>query len=255
LADPSLIGVTSGASLGASAVIVMAGTLSVSFVGLSLVSLGAFAGGMAAVCLVYLLSNSGSGTSVATMLLAGIGISALAGSGTSLFEFYADNDMLRRISLWRMGGLDGADYQRLGYATMVLLVLGCVFPRYSTALNALLLGESEARHLGLNVKRMKRVIIVLVAAGMGVSVAVSGAIGFVGLIVPHVMRMIVGPDHRHLLPLSALAGACLLVLADCLARLLLSPSELPVGVITALVGAPVFVALLRHRHQYGMQAA
>lgn len=252
LADPSLIGVTSGASLGASAVIVLAGTSVSPLLGLSLVSLGAFIGGIAAVWLVYRLS--GSGTSVATMLLAGIAITYLASSVSSLFEFYADNDMLRRISLWRMGGLDGANYQRLSCAALALLLLVVILPRYSAALNALLLGESEARYLGVNVKSLKRSVVVLIAAGMGVSVAIGGAIGFVGLVVPHIMRMIVGPDHRHLLPLTALAGACLLLLADLLARSLVSPSELPVGVVTSFIGAPLFIVLLRRRHQYGMQS-
>lgn len=252
LADPSLIGVTSGASMGASAVIVLAGTAVSPVVGLSLVSLGAFAGGIAAVWLVYRLSNNGS--SVASMLLAGIAIAYLASSTTSLFEYYADNDMLRRISLWRMGGLDGANYLHVTTAAIALFVLLLVLPRYSSALNALLLGESEARYLGVDVTALKRSVVIVIAAGMGVAVAIGGAIGFVGLVVPHIMRMIVGPDHRHLLPLTALAGAALLLLADLIARSLVSPSELPIGVITAFIGAPLFIALLRHRHQYGMQS-
>ena len=252
LADPSLIGVTSGASMGASAVIVLAGTAISPVLGLSLVSMGAFIGGIAAVWLVYRLSNHG--VSVASMLLAGIAITYLASSTTSLFEYYADNEMLRRISLWRMGGLDGANYLQVSCAAVALLVLIIVLPRYSSALNALLLGESEARYLGVNVLALKRSIVIVIAAGMGVAVAIGGAIGFVGLVVPHVMRMIVGPDHKHLLPLTALAGACLLLLADLLARSLVAPSELPVGVITAFIGAPLFIALLRHRYQYGMQS-
>ena len=252
LADPSLIGVTSGASMGASAVIVLSGTAISPVLGLSLVSMGAFVGGIAAVWLVYRLSNYGA--SVASMLLAGIAITYLASSTTSLFEYYADYEMLRRISLWRMGGLDGANYLQVSCAAFALLLLVVTLPRYSSALNALLLGESEARYLGVNVISLKRSVVVLIAAGMGVAVAIGGAIGFVGLVVPHVIRMIVGPDHKHLLPLTALAGACLLLLADLLARSLVSPSELPVGVITAFIGAPLFIALLRHRYQYGMQS-
>lgn len=251
LADPSLIGVTSGASMGASAVIVLAGTTISPVLGLSLVSMGAFVGGIAAVWLVYRLSNDGA--SVASMLLAGIAITYLASSTTSLFEYYANNEMLRRISLWRMGGLDGANYLQVSCAALALLVLMTVLPRYSSALNVLLLGESEARYLGVNVLALKRSVIIVIAAGMGVAVAIGGAIGFVGLVVPHVIRMIVGPDHKHLLPLTALAGACLLLLADLLARSLVAPSELPVGVVTAFIGAPLFIVLLRHRYQYGMQ--
>ncbi|MCX2982987.1 iron ABC transporter permease [Halieaceae bacterium IMCC14734] len=252
LADPSLIGVTAGASLGASIMIVLGGSALVGYVGLTLVSFGAFIGGLLAVLLVYRLATSVQGTSVATMLLAGIAITALAGSVGSLLEFYADNDMLRRISLWRMGGLDGADYPRLLIGSVVGIALLLALPRFAVALNAMLLGESEARHLGINVARVKRVLIVTVAISVGTAVALAGTIAFVGLIVPHIVRMLTGPDHRRLLPASALAGALLLVVADTFSRLVLAPTELPVGIVTALIGVPFFISLLRRRHQYGM---
>jgi iron complex transport system permease protein len=253
LADPSLIGVVSGASLGASLVIVAGSNLLEGYLGLTLVSAGAFVGGVLAVLFVYNLATSANGTSVATMLLAGIAITALSGALGSLLEFFASNNMLRRISLWKMGGLDGANYPRLVLASLVSGTLLVVLPRYSRALNALLLGESEARHLGINVDRVKVSLIVWVAIGVGTSVAMVGTIAFVGLVVPHIVRMIAGPDHRYLLPASALAGALLLVVADILSRVLVAPTELPVGVITALVGVPFFISLLRNRHQYGMQ--
>lgn len=253
LADPSLIGVTAGASLGAALVIVMGGSLLQGYTGLTMVSAGAFGGGVLAVLFVYRLATSSNGTSVATMLLAGIAITALSGSLGSLLEFFADNDMLRRISLWKMGGLDGANYPRLLLATVVSAALLLMLPRYSQALNALLLGESEARHLGIRVDGVKVALITWVAIGVGTSVALVGTISFVGLVVPHVIRMLIGPDHRYLLPASALAGALLLVIADALARVLVAPTELPVGVITTIVGVPFFISLLRRRHQYGMQ--
>ncbi|MEH6583150.1 MAG: iron ABC transporter permease [Halioglobus sp.] len=253
LADPSLIGVTAGASLGASIMIVASGSLITGYTGLTLVSTGAFIGGLLSVLLVYRLATSPNGTSVATMLLAGIAITALAGSLGNLLEFYASNDLLRRISLWRMGGLDGADYPRLLIASIVGGAVLVLLPRYATALNALLLGESEARHLGIDVARVKLGLIICVAIGVGTAVALAGTIAFVGLIVPHMVRMLTGPDHRTLLPASALAGACLLVLADTAARIVLSPTELPVGVVTALIGVPFFISLLRKRHHYGMQ--
>jgi iron complex transport system permease protein len=253
LADPSLIGVTAGASLGASIAIVSAGGAISGYLGFTVVSLGAFLGGLLTVALVYRLAQSGSGTSVATMLLAGIAVTALAGSLGSLMEYYASNEMLRRISLWRMGGLDGANYQRLLVAGIVgLLVLGAL-PRFAAALNALLLGESEARHLGIDVNRIKWGLIVWVAVGVGASVALAGTIAFVGLVIPHIMRMLIGPDHRVLIPASALAGASLLLWADTVARTVIAPAELPVGVVTALIGVPFFISLLRRRHQYGMQ--
>jgi iron complex transport system permease protein len=253
LADPSLIGVSSGASAGASFVIVFAGAWlqNSSFFGLSLVAGGAFLGGFLAVLLVYRLATSATGgTSVATMLLAGIAISALAGALNSLFSFFADNDMLRRISLWQMGSLDAANWQRVVIAGLATLMLIVFLPRQSRALNALLLGESEARHLGINVERVKRRIILLTALGVGAAVAVAGTISFVGLIVPHIIRMLIGPDHRFLIPGTALAGAILLVLADGFARVLVAPAELPAGILTALLGAPFFFSLLvqrRHR--------
>ena len=251
LADPSLIGVTAGASVGASLVIVFAGGAA-GFIGLSLVSLGAFVGGTAAVLLVYRLATGPQGTSVATMLLAGIAIGALAGSIGSLLEFHADNEMLRRISLWRMGGLDGANWSRVAIVAAVAGLIFVVLPRQADALNALLLGESEARHLGIAVDRIKRQLVLLTAAGVGVSVAVAGAITFVGLVVPHIVRMLIGPDHRWLLPASALAGAILLLVADTLARVVVAPTELPVGLLTALLGAPFFISLLRRRREYGL---
>ena len=264
LADPSLIGVTAGATVGSAVTIFFSNQLlslySVS--GIGLVSFGAFIGGALAVGLVYSLATSSAqgrafsangSTSVATMLLAGIAITAIAGSITSLAEFFADNEALRRISLWRMGGLDGANTERLGFGLLALLIVMICLPRYSTALNALLLGESEARHLGVAVQKTKLHIILLVALGVAISVALAGSIAFVGLVIPHIIRLLIGPDHRWLLPMSALGGAILLLLADTLARTLFAPIELPVGLVTALLGAPFFISLLRRRHDYGMR--
>ena len=246
LADPSLIGVSGGASVGASLMIVLAGGAVESgmLMGLSLVAGGAFVGGFAATLLVYRLATSGIGTSVTTMLLAGIAIGALAGALNSLLSYFADNDMLRQISLWQMGNLSAASWAKVSIMGLVALILLVRFPRDSRALNALLLGESEARHLGIDVQRVKRRLIVLTALGVGVSVALAGMVGFVGLVIPHVVRLLIGPDHRWLVPCSALAGAILLVVADSLARVVVLPAELPTGILTALLGAPFFLALL-----------
>ena len=246
LADPSLIGVSSGASVGASIMIVTAGGAiqGGALVGLSLVSIGAFVGGFTATLLVYRLATSGLGTSVTTMLLAGIAIGALAGALNSLLSYFSNNDMLRQISLWQMGNLSGASWLKVFIMGVVAVLLMSLFPRDSKALNALLLGESEARHLGINVQRVKRRLIVLTALGVGVSVAVAGLVGFVGLIMPHIIRLMIGPDHRWLIPASGLAGAVLLVIADSLARVVVTPAELPTGILTAILGAPFFVVLL-----------
>jgi len=252
LADPSLIGVTAGSSLGASLIIVIGSGwgLSQGLGSLGMVAIGAFVGGIAAATLVYRLACSSSGTSVATMLLAGIAITAFTGALGSLLEFYADNDMLRRISLWRMGGLDGANGNRVVLGAFIAALMLLVLPRYASALNAMLLGESEARHLGLNVERIKMRLVMWVALAVGTSVALVGTIAFVGLVVPHIIRLITGPNHRHLLPASALGGAALLAIADTVSRLVVAPMELPVGIITALVGVPFFISLLR-RYQPG----
>ncbi|MBB3060548.1 FecCD family ABC transporter permease [Microbulbifer rhizosphaerae] len=242
LADPSLIGVTAGASVGASAAIMFGGAM------LGVVSLGAFAGGLVAVWLVYRVATGVQGTSVATMLLMGIAVTALAASLTGLMDYFADSANLRRMSLWRMGGLDGATGARALLVLATLAVLLLSMKSTVRGLNTLLLGESQARHLGVDVERLKSHLIVLVALGVGVSVAVAGSIAFVGLVVPHMIRLCVGPDHRMLVPLSALGGASLLLLADTLARTVIAPTELPVGLVTALIGAPFFVFLLvRHR--------
>ncbi|CAN0586693.1 unnamed protein product [Laminaria digitata] len=152
-----------------------------------------------------------------------------------------------------MGGLDGATLPRLWLAMVVAGSVLLALPRYALPLNTLLLGESEARHLGIAVNRTKLALITWVAIGVGTSVALVGTIAFVGLVVPHIVRLLIGPDHRTLLPASALGGAILLVCADALSRTLLAPTELPVGIITALIGVPFFISLLRQRHHYGMQ--
>ncbi len=246
LAAPSLIGVSSGASVGASVVIVLAGAWlqSNTALGLSLVAVGAFIGSFLVTVLVYRLSTSALGTSVTTMLLAGIAVSALAGAVSGLLSYYADNEMLRQISIWQMGNLSTANWQRVLVLTVVAILVLSLFPRESKSLNALLLGESEARHLGIDVQQVKRKLILLTTLGIGAAVAIGGMIGFVGLIVPHIVRLLIGPDHRWLLPASALAGGVLLLLADTIARIIIAPTELPTGILTAILGAPFFIMLL-----------
>ena len=246
LAAPSLIGVSSGASVGASVVIVLAGAWlqSNTALGLSLVAVGAFIGSFLVTVLVYRLSTSALGTSVTTMLLAGIAVSALAGAVSGLLSYYADNEMLRQISIWQMGNLSTANWQRVLVLAVVAILVLSLFPRESKSLNALLLGESEARHLGIDVQQVKRKLILLTTLGIGTAVAIGGMIGFVGLIVPHIVRLLIGPDHRWLLPASALAGGVLLLLADTIARIIIAPTELPTGILTAILGAPFFIMLL-----------
>ena len=246
LADPGLVGVSSGAALGA-ALAIVTGSLWGGIpeaLGPYLLSLCAFAGGLGVTALVYRLGRHDGQTSVATMLLAGVALTALAGAAIGLLTYLADDATLRTLTFWNMGSLNGASYARLWPLLLVLVLVACWLPRRAAALNALLLGESEARHLGFEVERLKRELVFCTALGVGAAVAAAGLIGFVGLVVPHLLRLLVGPDHRILLPASALAGASLLLLADLLARLLLAPAELPIGIVTALLGAPFFLYLL-----------
>lgn len=247
LADPGLVGVSSGAALGAGLAIVGTAYLGEPPTWLSpyLLSACAFGGGLGVTALVYRLGRRDGQTRVATMLLAGVALAALSGAAIGLFSYLADDATLRRLTFWNLGSLAGASYPRLW---PVLLATGAVafwLPRRAEALNALLLGESEARHLGLDVERLKRELVFCTALGVGAAVAAAGLIGFVGLLVPHLIRLLCGPDHRVLLPAAMLAGASLLLFADLLARLLLVPAELPLGIVTALLGAPFFLYLLR----------
>jgi len=246
LADPGLVGVSSGAALGAAVAIVAGASLGGVPVAFEpyLLSFCAFVGGLGVTALVYRLGRHDGQTSVATMLLAGIALTALAGAAIGLFTYMADDSTLRSLTFWNMGSLNGASYARLWPLLIVALAVSLWLPRRARALNALLLGESEARHLGFEVERLKRELVFCTALGVGAAVAAAGLIGFIGLVVPHLVRLIAGPDHRILLPASALAGASLLLLADLVARLALAPAELPIGIVTAMIGAPFFLYLL-----------
>jgi iron complex transport system permease protein len=240
LADPGLIGVSAGAALGAVAAIVLVGSS-----GHWLVALLAFVGGLAATLLVYVLGRRRPG--IANLLLAGVAINAIAMAGVGLLTYMANENQLRDLTFWSLGSLGGASWARVTtVAPWILLPLLCL-PRAAHALNALLLGEGEATLLGFRPERLQPALVGLVALAVAASVAFSGVIGFVGLVVPHVLRMVFGPDHRFLLPASALGGAILLVAADAIARTVVAPGELPIGVLTALVGGPFFLWLLMRR--------
>lgn len=246
LAEPGIIGVSAGASLGAALAIVLLGNLNVDARWMNAITLPlcAFLGGALTTIVVYRLGTNKFGTSVTIMLLAGVAISAVSGAGIGYLNYVADDQMLRDLTLWSMGSFAGANWQSITLCGITLLGLYFYFTRRAMALNALLLGESEARHLGIPIQRLKRALIVLSAIGVGVTVSAAGMIGFVGLVVPHLGRMLVGPDHRNLLPVSALLGALLLTIADMFARVAAAPAELPIGIVTALVGAPFFLYLL-----------
>ncbi len=182
------------------------------------------------------------------MLLAGIALAALAGALTGILVFMADDRQLRDLTFWNLGSLAGATWVKVLAVAPVIVAALATAPFLARGLNALALGEATANHLGIPVQRFKHVAIVSVAAATGVSVAVSGGIGFVGIVVPHLLRLIIGPDNRYLLPASALLGGTLLILADSVSRTIVAPAELPIGIVTAVAGAPFFLwILLRKR--------
>ncbi|MCX4415245.1 iron ABC transporter permease [[Kitasatospora] papulosa] len=241
LAEPGVIGISSGAAVGAVASI----ALGLTFFGNWTITVCAFVSGLATVLLVYVLSRSGGRTEVVTLILTGIAVNALAGALIGLFIFFADNAQITQITFWQLGSLSQATWPK------VLAVLPCaalgllVAPFHARKLDLLALGERPARHLGVDVERLRIVLVLVVALLTAAAVAVAGIISFVGLLVPHLLRMANGPGHRFLVPGSALGGALVLVAGDLAARTVADPAELPLGVLTALFGSPFFFWLLR----------
>ena len=250
LADPGIVGVSAGAGLGASSFIVLGGASLAplaSFFGIYHVAFGAFLGALASTFLLYRVATRGGRTSVATMLLAGIALGALTGAFTGLLVFWADDQQLRDLTFWGLGSVAGANWTKLWAAAPIILPVVLLAPALARGLNAMTLGEATAHHLGVSVQRFKRFAIVTVAAATGASVAVTGGIGFVGIVVPHLLRLLIGPDHRYLLPASALLGGIMLLAADAVARQVVAPAELPIGIVTATVGGPFFLWILLRR--------
>ena len=250
LADPGLVGVSAGGSLGAVTAIVLGGMLPAAMqarLGGHLVPVMAFAGAWATMLILYRIARARGRVSMATLLLAGIVLGALASAFTGMMVFIADDRQLRDLTFWGLGSLAGASWTKVWTAGPMLALAILLAPLLARGLNALALGEAAARHMGIAVERVKTAAILLVAAAAGAAVAVSGGIGFVGIVVPHLLRLILGPDHRALLPACAALGAALLIAADTVSRLLVAPAELPIGIVMALIGAPVFLWVLLSR--------
>ena len=252
MADPGLLGVSSGAALGAVAAIVLGLSLFHNLFqvyGSWVLLVMAFSGSLTSLLLVYNLARINGRTDIPTMLLAGVAVNAITGALIGLMSYIASDAELRDLIFWSLGSLEVTDWWKLGITALIVFPCCCAMVFYGKALNANLLGENEARHLGFDIESIKKRLIVLVALVVSVIVAMSGVIGFVGLVVPHLLRLVVGPDHRLLLPASALFGAVLLVIADVVARTLVAPAEIPIGIITAVLGGPFFLALLiRYKH-------
>ena len=255
LADPGLIGISAGGGLAAVAAIVggtalfgsMEGTLQLSFI-----SFSAFLGSLIAALFAYRVGAVNGQLSVATLVLAGVAVNALAGAGTGFLTYIATDVQLRSITFWGLGSLGNGTWTNVGVLLPFALAAIVGLPFMARQLNALALGEAEAGYLGVNVGRLKLGVILLSALGVGASVAMTGVIGFIGLVVPHLIRLTLGPDHRLLLPGSALLGAVVVVGADALCRTVAAPAELPIGIVTAGIGAPFFLwLLLRRRREIG----
>ncbi|MFT3719541.1 FecCD family ABC transporter permease [Pseudorhodoferax sp.] len=248
LADPGLIGVSSGAALAAGAAIVL-GQLwwpqASRALGSAPLVLAAFAGGLGVTVLIVLLAQTAQGTQVGLMLLAGIAVNALAGAGLGLLSFLATDEQLRNLQFWLLGSLGGARWSAAALVGALVLAAGAAGLGCARPLNALALGEAQAALLGVDVERLKRRIVLVTAVAVGAVTATTGVIGFVGLIAPHWVRLAAGPDHRVVLPASALLGVALVLLADLVARTVLAPAELPLGVLTAALGVPLFLLMLR----------
>ncbi|MBS0249173.1 MAG: iron ABC transporter permease [Proteobacteria bacterium] len=253
LADPALVGVSSGGALAAAATIVIGDRLTAQTLPFAILPLAAFAGSLMTTALLQRLATHGRTTSIAVFLLAGLAIAALAGAGIGLLVFVADDRQLRDITFWMLGSLGGATWEKAALIAPFLAALFAAIPFIGRGLDVLVLGESEAFHMGVAVERLKRIAIVLIVAMTGAAVAFAGVVGFVGIVVPHLLRLVIGPGHRRLLPASALFGATLLLAADTAARTIAAPAEMPIGVLTALFGAPFFlVLLLRQRGLAGL---
>lgn len=242
MADPYVIGVSSGAALGAALAITL--HPAVTFLGLGSVPLAAFAGAVLTVSVVYGVARAGREVPMGNLLLAGVAVGAFLSAMVSVVVVFS-RQYLDQIVYWTMGSLAGRGWTHLGAALPYLVVGSLVLVACARDLNALLLGDEEAAHLGVPVERTKKLILAAASLLTAAAVATCGVVGFVGLIVPHIVRLVVGPDHRVLLPVSAVAGALLLVAADLAARTLVRPAELPLGVVTAAIGGPFFLHLLR----------
>ena len=255
LADPGLVGVSSGAALAAAFVIVLGDAWMPSLyakLGMVMQPLAAFLGGLAATLAIYTVSTRAGRLSLPVMLLAGVAANALALAGIGLLTYVASDEQARTLVFWSMGSLGGANWRTVGLCAPCVGLAVALAWRYARPLNAILLGEAEAGHLGIDVTRLKAGVIGLTTLCVGVLVAFTGIIGFVGLVAPHMLRLARGPDHRLVIPGAALLGAILTVAADTVARTIVAPAELPIGILTTLLGAPfVLVLLLRQRAAWG----
>lgn len=247
LATGEAIGLTSGATLLAAIAIVLGGYFKQylpEMVQFSLVGISAFVGALLAMMLVYRISTSAGKTNVVMMLLSGVAITSIGFSITGFLIYISKDEQLRDLTFWNMGSLAGATWIKNIVLLVVLILSYVVLLPQGKALNAMLLGEKDAQHLGINVEKLKKKIVIIASLMVGTCVAFSGTIGFVGLIVPYILRLLFKSDYTFILPLSAVLGSILLLIADTISRSVVAPSELPIGILTSLIGGPIFIAIL-----------
>ncbi|MBK8158787.1 MAG: iron ABC transporter permease [Rhodospirillaceae bacterium] len=253
LADPGLIGVSSGAALAAAVTIVLAEHLPIWFLHLGPFALpvAAAIGSLLATLAILRLADLAGGETTLVLLLAGIGIGVLAEVGVGFLIFISNEQELRDLTFWRMGSLAGNGWAQAAIVAIPVAVIVLFAWRIATALNALSLGDDVAGHLGIDVVHLQRGIVITVAAAIGAIVAFSGMIGFLGLVAPHLARLLVGQDHRWLVPASALIGCVIMTFGDLVTRIAVAPAELPIGLVTGALGCPVFLFLLVRQMRYG----
>lgn len=243
MADPGLLGVSSGSALMVGVAIIFPVSLPAAFL-LYEQMIFAVVGSLVVCAVIFLISLRHHHGGMIQLLLAGIAINALCGAAIGILSYVGDEQQLRQLTLWMMGSLGQAQWPTLLVAASFALPAMVVTAWLATTLNLLQLGDEEAHYLGVNVKRKRQLLLLLSSLLVGAAVSVSGVIGFIGLVIPHLIRMTIGADHRWLLPCSTLAGACLLLVADTLARTLVQPAEMPVGLLTSLIGGPYFLWLI-----------
>lgn len=254
IVEPGLAGTSAGAAFGASIVFVLSASMSPNMkaqTGPFLVPLFAFCGGLVATFTVYGLAKHSKGIPILSLLLIGMAVNAVGLSGTGFMSYLARDPQARSITFWNLGTFSGSSWLQVCITGVVVLIVFSLSFKYSKQINALLLGEEEATYLGVDTEKLKRNVLILNTLMVSVATAFVGVISFIGLIVPHILRSVIGSDNRILLPASAILGAVILLVADLLARLLLAPAEIPIGIITSLVGAPVFIILLKRNNVLG----
>lgn len=247
LAEPGLIGVSAGATLFAVIVIVLETSVLSRLNGVAgfyAISFAAFAGACLITFIVYRMSTRNGKTEITTLLLSGIAINSLAAGFVGLLTYMATNEQLPAITFWSLGSLGGASWQTVNGILPFIIIPVAILPFLAKSLNTLALGDAQALHMGVDVVMMKRIIIILATMAVGASVAVAGIIGFIGLVIPHILRMLFTADNRLVIPGAAILGAALLAAADLAARTIVAPAELPIGILTALIGTPVFMYII-----------